>query len=281
MKDKDFENIMDSWAERETASAPEMQPTAEMFRLVQARQEPSPVSLFRSRRVLAAAAFAGLTLFLVLYAVLLRPAGQLDGPSGQAIAAVGLREGFAADNAAVVKTTPLPQEKGKGRGPATFEQLVFQYQIDDTESVLSVNFQSPQEGVFTLTAADNYRLLLTPAQDRYIYVFQSMPTGVLVQLFPNQAFGAEQNPLRREQMVILPSEPNWFHLGAEEGQEQIYVIAASRPVQGLQDLYTRYTETEDAAKKQALLSSLLETLASLQDTRGENVVGWSIVLNHE
>jgi hypothetical protein len=147
--------------------------------------------------------------------------------------------------------------------------------------VEGINLQVPQKETITLTFADNYRLLLEPARDCYVYVFQLTSPNILVKFFPNETYSPVQNPLRREQTHHLPSEPNWFYLGENKGKECLYVIASVQPMQDLEDLYTQYSRADDESNKQELLTSLLDKLDTIEETHGEEAAGWVFVFNHQ
>ena len=278
MRDQDFEKTMDAWAAQEIASAPEMRPTADMVRMVRAKRQRKPISLFRSRWATVGAAVAGLVVVAILYAALFHPSILFDLTSRRRVALVGQREGSAYEKVVMVRTPVSPRGKGE---PISFRQLMVQIQRQDSRFVEGVDLRAPPEERIALALADNYRLLLEPAEDRYVYVFQRTSLGILVQLFPNETYSSVQNPLRRGQMVYLPSEPNWLYLGEGKGEERLHVIASTQPLRGVEGLYTRYSQTDDKSNKQETLTRLLERLDTIQGTRSEKAAGWVFVFDHE
>jgi len=270
MRDQDFEKIMEAWAEHETASAPDLHPTADVYRMVRARQKRRPIFPALSSRMTLATAAASLTLFLVAYIVLFQPSLRSGSPSGQWVALVGQREGFVAERDVVVRdVTP---DTGKGRGSVPFGQLLLHVQKPDARFVEAINLQAPPKGTIRLTSADNYRLLLAPGKDGYVYVFQFTSSSTLVKLFPNSVYSAARNPLQRGRTYYLPSKPNWFYLGQEKGKERLYVVASPGPLPDLEDLYTRYSQAQGEADEQEILSSLLQQLETATD-------GWVFVFD--
>ncbi len=252
MQDKDFDEIMDTWADHETESAPKMRPTADMYRLVRARQKRKPAFFVRSRWVMMGAAVASLA--AILYVVLFRGLS-----SGQDMAWVGQREGFGSEQQ--VAMMPGPRA---GKGPLLFGQLVFHFQRQDSRFIQGIDLQTPPSQIIPLTPADNYRLFLEPAEDWYVYVFQLPSSGDLANLFPNKASSPVQKPLRRGLLYYLPPEPDWFYLDTDAappgGKERLYVVASARPLQGLDELYAQYSQADDESDKQAILSSLIAQL---------------------
>jgi hypothetical protein len=277
MRDDDLEKIMDEWAAHEIESASQMRPTAEMHRLVQARQTRRPSYLFSSRWAMTGAAMVGLIVLAILYAVLLQP----STPPSQKVAFVEQREGFPAEKGVDIrKGAATPSEKGSRGEPAAFSQLLFQFQHQDSRSVEAIDLQNPPTQILALTWADNYRLLMEPAQDRYVYVFQLTSSGALVQLFPNGTYSPTPNPLRRGQTYYLPSEPNWFFLDENTGTERLYVVASAAPIQDLEDLYDQYSQTEDEPGKQEMLSSLLAMLKARVEAPSEGTSGGVFTFDH-
>jgi hypothetical protein len=276
MKDQDFDQAMDAWADHETEAAPEMRPTADMYRMVRTKQK-RPVPFFYSRWAAVGAAVVGLMVFAVLYTALF-----LKVPSGREVALVGQRAGFASERGVVVRGTPPPRKGSKGE-PVPFERLMFHFQRQGSQLVEGLDLQVPQEEMISLASADNYRLLLEPAQDRCVYIFQLTSSGILVKLFPNGTYSSVQNPLQQGRTVHLPSEPNWFYLdetvASLAGEERLYIVASAQPMPDLDDLYAQYVQADDESNRQALLSSLLEKIATIEETPSEAVAGWVFVFD--
>ncbi len=281
MQDKDFDGVMDTWAEHETESAPEMRPTAGMYRLVRARQKRKPTFFVRSRWAALGAAVASLV--VVSYVVLFQSSIFQGTPSGRDVAWVGQREGFVSARGVVIEPV-VPPEKGPGKGAIFFGQLVFHFQERDSRSVQGVDLQAPRKEAVTLTPADNYRLFLEPAEDWYVYAFQSSPSGNLVRLFPNEAYSPVQNPLRQGQTYYLPSEPNGFYLDEDAaphtGEGRLYVVASARALQDLDDLYAQYVQADDGPDRRAILARLIETFDSVADVYPGDAAAWMLVLDH-
>ena len=273
MQNKDFDEIMDTWADHETESAPKMRPTADMYRLVQARQKRTPAFFVRSRWAVMGAAVASLV--AILYVALFR------GPqSGQDMAWVGQREGFGSGQ----EIAMMPGTRA-GKGPILFGQLVFHFQRQDSRFIQGVDLQTPPSQIIPLTPADNYRLFLEPAVDCYVYVFQLTASGDLAKLFPNKASSPVQNPLRRGQMYYLPPEPDWFYLNTDAappgGQEHLYIVISAQHLEDLTKLYARHSQTDDESDKQAILASLIAQLDAIKNNRSDEANGWMLILEHQ
>jgi hypothetical protein len=279
MRNEDFEKIMDTWADREPESAPEMRPTPDMYRMVQARKKEQPKSLAFPRWAMAGTVVASLVVLAILYTVFVRPSTPSDLPSGQEVAYVGQREGFVSEKGIITKEPGVQKGKGPTREIVCFKRLWFQFQKQDSRFVEGIDLQAPPEERIMLSSADNYRLLLEPARDCYVYVFQLTSSGILAKLFPNEKYSSVQNPLRRGQTYHLPSEPNSFYLDEERGRERLYVVASVGPILDLEDLYTKYSQADDELNKQEILSNLLEELEAVAETHSE-ALAWLLVFDH-
>jgi hypothetical protein len=280
MRDNDFEKVMDTWADDETESAPDMRPTADMYRMVRAKREGKPSFFLGSRWAALGTAMAGLVVLALAYTLVFHPSIFPRAPSGQEVAWVGQREGFASEKGVIAEEPTVPPRKGPKKGPIAFEQLVFHFQEQDSWFIQGIDLQAPREETLALTSADNYRLLLEPIGDRYVYVFQLTSAGILLKLFPNETYSSAQNPLRQGQTYYLPSEPNWFYLGQGEGEESLYVVASVRPMHDLEDLYAQYNRADDGMDKQQALSTLLNALETIEEAHPEEAAGWVFAFDH-
>jgi hypothetical protein len=278
MRDEQFESIMDAWADRETASAPAMRPTAEMYRMVQAERKPSLPSLLFSRRAVLATAAASLVLLVVLYVGVYDPFMLFHPPPDRE--AVALRAGFPSEKGLVVRPTVVPPHRGQKKGAAFFEQLLFQFQQPESRYVIAADVRGPREESIVLTSADNYHLVLEPASENHVYVFQLTSADSLVQLFPNEGYHSAHNPLRQGQTYCLPAEPNWFYLSEGKGEQRLYIVASTRPLPELESLYAAYSQAKRAPEKQECLSGLLNALEGIEQTEGGEAVSWVFAFQH-
>jgi hypothetical protein len=229
-----------------------------------------------------AAAGVAVTALLVLaisYVFVVHPLAVSRQAPGQRVAHVGLREGYASDSQVILRATTAPKGKGSRQGSAPLKQLILQFQHEDSRVIEAINLQAPREEQLTLTVSDNYRLLLELAADQYVYAFQLTSSGTLVWLYPNEAYGPAQNPLHDGQTLLVPSEPNWLHLGETRGEERLYVIASTERLRMLDDLYDRYHRAGEETTRQEALTDLLSAVDAIRETHPP-AASWLYTFSH-
>lgn len=281
MRDREFQKAIETWAEAEIESAPDLHPTPEMVRLVQAKEEPRRARPVPSRWAMAAVAVAGSLLIIAISALILR-SGLIPG-YGPAPEAALIAQRVGPDT---IQTTIVRGEgkgtgaKGPSRSMSAFRQLLLKVQRPDSAEVLAVDLLNPPEETVVLTPADNYRLALELLQECHVYAFQYTSSGSLVQLFPNPAYSPAANPLPAGQLTLLPAEPNWLYLDGPPGEERLYVVASPGPLQDLDDLYARYTQAPDGAGTRERLADMLAFLDTIAETHPERADAVTFVFQH-
>jgi hypothetical protein len=128
------------------------------------------------------------------------------------------------------------------------ELVLFQYATPDGTSPV-VPFWIA-EGV-TLTPRDNYRFAIVPGRTCFVYAFQRDPRPTVTQILPNPLFSQHVNPLEAGRVYWLPEKPQqkeraWMYLDTSIGEEQIYFIAATRPIRDTDALANALVNGADA-----------------------------------
>jgi hypothetical protein len=267
MRDDEFDKAMETWAEAEVESAPDLHPTPEMVRMVQAKQDSRRAFPVSSPWVMAGTATAGLILVVALLALLHR-SGVLPGrvPRGHETL-VAQRPGPDAIEMTVAPSGGKGKgEKGRERELDAFRQLVLQVRRHDSPVVQAIDLSAPPEEALVLGRDDSYRLVLELAEERHTYVYQSTSSGGLVQLLPSPAYGTVTNPVQPGKDITVPAEPNWLYLDGLRGEQHLYIVTSTLPLQELDDLYSRYNREGDAATRRENLSALQATLDLLVGT---------------
>jgi cytoskeletal protein RodZ len=146
--------------------------------------------------------------------------------------------------------------------PATIVagRIEFQYQPHGSESIEGLDIQHSQDEILTLSSMDNYRLILQLPQERYVYVFQVGADKQLIRLFPNSEYSPTQNPLQAGKTVIIPLPPNWFYVGKDGGEVQVYMVDSAEPLQDWDEIYALYSQTEKRAKRKQIATGLLDQI---------------------
>jgi hypothetical protein len=199
-------------------------------------------------------------------------------PSTPQVAQLKQRKGFDSEKGVIVRgRTPPPKDKGSRGTLGSFSRLAFQFQRSDSRFIESLDPRYPQREMLSLTADDNYRLLLEAGEERTVYVFQLLPSDELVQLFPNELYSPGGNPLQKAQATYVPSLPNWLYLEGTKGEVRLYVLAFERPLQEVEDLYAQYARAGRRTARQRLLPRVLESLDDVVQGGIPGAEGWKFV----
>jgi hypothetical protein len=278
MKDQDLDRILDRWADEETATAPEMRPAPEMYDRVAALERRRRPVLRLTRRSLWAAVLAAVVVLVLAYTILAHPARPLVPGGGQQVAMLQQRDASFADEKGRPEEVPS-RGKGPPSGLTAFRQLLLQVKGPRLTTVQSVDLLAPRPPSIVLTSEDSYRLLLEPAVEGHVYVFQRLPSGGLAQLFPAEVRSVIQNPLQAARKVYLPAPPRGFYVEGEQGQGVLYIVFADAPLADLETLSERASRGSLLGRRKAQvdLGALLEALTT---ARGEEVQAWAIPLVH-
>jgi hypothetical protein len=75
----------------------------------------------------------------------------------------------------------------------------------------------------TLYSGDFYKIVFTPLQNCYVYIFQQGSSGKIYKLFPNDNF-----PLIAGKTYYIPAKNQAFYLDNQTAQEKIYMITTNK-----------------------------------------------------
>jgi len=280
MDKKKFDELMDKWASHEMNSAPEINPTAEVYQRLKDRQKKPRFTVF-SWPVRWAA--AGIAAAVIILFIVLQPAEEI-------VPLVGLRKGFigekgeGTERAQVLNEIEVPREeevprvaqaprtaakemaKREKKSQVVSEQYVFQYQRPDTQAVEELDIKVPQDKIITLSTEDNYRFVLELAQEAYVYIYLIGDDQSLIRLFPNSEYQPAQNPLQPGKTYIIPAPPNWFFVQETEGEVKLYVVASDRPQPDWDELYAQYEGMDKKKGKREILSQQTDAFKSIEKT---------------
>ncbi len=283
MKKQELEKLMQDWVDREEKSTPELRPTREMYRRIQAGKRTGPVLLYQNYYTIGAVA-AGLVLLVALYFLFVQPIYMNRLSTGVELAFLGQRNGFAAEPGVVVrhagKTGKGVDQKSRLIETGPFGKLdiqnsgiQFQFQRAGSRFVEGIDLLQAAVTPLNLTVSDNYRLLLELQTDCYLYIYQSSVTGGIVQLFPNATLSGCENPVPRERQILLPEEPDWFYLHQEPGEHLLYILITATPLNEVEDNYRLYQKAGEASEREEISAVILNLINGmvkepLQETSG-------------
>ncbi|MCK5717573.1 MAG: DUF4384 domain-containing protein [Thiomargarita sp.] len=77
-----------------------------------------------------------------------------------------------------------------------------------------------------LQSGDYYKIIFTPTENTYVYIFQVDSAGFIQQHFPKKGSHIQT---KAGQTYFVPSQEQWFFLDDTTGEEKIYVIVSHVP----------------------------------------------------
>ncbi len=115
-------------------------------------------------------------------------------------------------------------------------------QATPTETLdFSINYvyRSAGKGAFkplndgdSLQSGDYYKIIFTPTEDCYVYIFQVDSANQLFRLFPMESFGSvvvnNFNSVKAGETYYIPAQDKSFELDEQIGTEAIYFIASKQ-----------------------------------------------------
>lgn len=101
----------------------------------------------------------------------------------------------------------------------------------------------------TMRSGDHYKIIFTPSEDSFVYIFQIDAANKIYALFPLHEFRGIPvklfNPVQANIDYYLPSKDKSFVLDQERGREHIYFVAFRQQNRELEDLYQQVVRTQD------------------------------------
>jgi len=267
MTDEKFDKRMQDWAERETNAAPDLRPTTEMYRLVESKGKRTWSIWNHPRWVASAGVILAAFILLVIGGLILSyPTAWFRPATYQQVAFVHMREGTVVH--------PEPPEKGKGKGESAFQQLTFQVHRHADGMIESLDIQESITKPIHLTNRDDFRLLIQPAQSRYLYIYLVNPSGDYQALHPENGF----NPLHPVIRTVLPKQPDWFYLSGESGTYDLRLVTASDEIPELDELYDQYMQRISEPDAESARNNFIEFLESIITDRSRDLEVWELNL---
>ncbi|MDM8567943.1 DUF4384 domain-containing protein [Thiotrichales bacterium HSG1] len=105
-----------------------------------------------------------------------------------------------------------------------------------------------------LHSGDYYKIIFTPTENCYIYIFQLDSANQLFRLFPMQSFGEvvvnNFNPIKANKTYHIPSKNQSFELDSQIGFETIYFVATRQQDIVLEKQYQIMQQADTGFKQQ-------------------------------
>lgn len=284
MKKDDFEKMMEDWAAERARRPDDLSPSAELYRAARemGARRFKPVS--RARWVAVGAVAACLAVAAVAYVLSRGPSEPGGALSAGNFDVIGQREGFSrggVDSKGGRSKAPMTGgKKGGGVERGGLSLLQLEMERRGEVEVTTVDLFSAGPGPFALTPRDNYRLVLAPADDRFVAIYQLTADGVLVRLLPNETYCPAQNPLVKGSTYYVPAEPKWLYLGEAPGADRIYVVSSPAPLSRLDARYTRYVTEGDPSKRRAELAGFLSLIDLYVQGHEPGASAWRLEVAH-
>ena len=145
-------------------------------------------------------------------------------------------------------------DKGLSQNAALDFQINYVYRSGGKGNYKPINNGS------VLHSGDYYKIIFTPVEDCYVYIFQVDSANKLYQLFPMKSFGGvilnNFNPVKAGKTYYIPAEYKSFELDDVTGTETIYFVASKTKDVVLE----QQSILNDIAKTQQAQVQLIRTL---------------------
>jgi hypothetical protein len=146
---------------------------------------------------------------------------------------------------------------------------------------MTVDIRRRGDEVVRLPSAGYYRLIVEPAEEIYLYVFQVSPSVRLFALFPGDTHSPDWRPLARDREFYIPPTPNWVYLPRRIGRGRIYFLLSREPLHDIADLYEAFrSETTPARQRSDLFRDLLESLEVIVRGNRQDASGFTLTFQH-
>jgi len=161
---------------------------------------------------------------------------------------------FAVDSQVSSKTQMTPLEI----------EIKYVYRRKDKDEFLSLSNGQ------VLYAGDYYKIIFTPTEKTYVYIFQKGSSGNIYRLFPIKSFKGVNhfNPTQAGITYHIPAEDKSFFLDEQAGEEKIYFIAARQPDTELENQYQQVLKARGEQQNAKIQQARLEGTIRYRDPAG-------------
>ena len=114
-----------------------------------------------------------------------------------------------------------------------------------------------------LKSGDQYKVVVEPQQDCYLYVFQRDSSGRLFPLFPRtDRVDGLTNPVQGKIAYEFPGKGQYFYLDQQKGEEYIYFYSTAKPDMTIEKALRRLNHQLPEERKKQIEKKLLNYLMS-------------------
>ncbi|QTA80314.1 DUF4384 [Desulfonema limicola] len=156
-------------------------------------------------------------------------------------------------SAAYSSPAPAVTSASESSSPLSFNAS-FVYRPGGNGSLKPLN-----EGA-VLHSGDYYKIIITPLEDCWLYIFQADSSGKIFQLFPMQSFNGvvlnNSNPVRGNRKYTIPAENKSFFLDNTAGREKIWLVASRERNVEIESLYAELSRGQSTNANQRLYTRL-------------------------
>lgn len=152
----------------------------------------------------------------------------------------------------VIEKEPLaaiqkqPKSQGFGKLPASDPDRLADYLVFKINYLYRPGgkgeFRNLTKGS-VLRSGDHYKIIFTPTENCYVYIFQVDSANKIYRLFPMESFAGVTvnnfNPVDAGKTYYIPAEKKSFILDQQTGTEKIYFLASYQQDIELEEQYQR------------------------------------------
>ena len=114
-----------------------------------------------------------------------------------------------------------------------------------------------------LKSGSQYRIIIKPEQNCYLYILQKDSTNSLFTIFPTSNFQQNlDNPLLKGGVYFFPNKEHSYFLDEQKGREQIYFYITAKPDRYLEKLLRQYSQTDESGRKKGVGQKITAYLAT-------------------
>lgn len=118
-----------------------------------------------------------------------------------------------------------------------------------------------------LKSGEQYKIVVEPEQNCYLYVLQRDSVERLFPIFPNMnGHNRYSNPVRGRKAYVFPNDDNYFYLDQQKGREQIYFYTSEKPDTFIEDCFRTLANGKTSENEKLAVEKKLFRYLAAKDT---------------